>query len=546
MRPSRDPVWILFRRRTFSRLAYWCRVLGFELRDRSPANRFYFFYFFAFWLAWVVAVFAMLGAALAGYLKSLPAISPPALAVLFAAFVLAGWGLVQLWQVTGRSPFVFGEPDSYLLCQTPANRRSVGLAWFLMDWFGTVLPFAGGAILLSFALTEAALTHAAGISDLSAYFAACLRALAIVLSLQMGLQAALWGVGALRLRRDQPPGWRLPWVRLAVVILGLGLIAALFLSGWRAIFLAPLTFPLQAAFGDGLSLFAWLIRAGLGLMILALGMASLLAWTERMHLGRAAQETRLQSNIRQARESMNYELADILRRQDRLKATRPPSRLPVRSGVWMLVWKDLIQSWRSLRANLVLRWVWIFFLGLGIFRATGWEVQLIIGGLWAVSLGGVATGRLRGDLARWWLLRSLPVRGSDLLLAQLGPACGLGLLLGWLALALAGLPLAFGWTAAALLPFLVACAALGTARDILDHSKARILMTPGLAEENVPSQNILGVLIVLISVGLPLGLLAWGRFHPNGIGWGLLAVPAAALITIGVFRSVLSTYRWIT
>lgn len=211
----------------------------------------------------------------------------------------------------------------------------------------------------------------------------------------------------------------------------------------------------------------------------------------------------------------------------------------------MLVWKDLIQTRRSLRANLILRWGWVFFLGLGIFLATGWEVQLIIGVLWAVALGGVVTGRLRGDLARWWLLRSLPVRGSDLLIAQLGPAWGLGILLGWLALALAGLPAAAGWPAAALLPFLAACAALGTARDILDHSKARILMTPGLAEENVPSQNILGVLTVLVSVGLPLGLLAWGRFHPGGFLLGILAVPLAALITAGLFQSVLSVYRGI-
>jgi hypothetical protein len=211
----------------------------------------------------------------------------------------------------------------------------------------------------------------------------------------------------------------------------------------------------------------------------------------------------------------------------------------------MLAWKDLVQSWRALRLSRVLRWVWVFFLGLGIFLAPGWVVQLIIGGFWAVSLGDLATGRLRSDLARWWLLRSLPLRNSDLLLAQLGPACGLGLLLGWLALALAGPPSPFGWLAAALLPFLVASAALGSARDILDNARARVLMTPALAEENVPRQDIQGVLTVLISVGLPLGLLAWGRFHPGGLIWGLLSLPAAALIAGLMFQSVRSVYRWI-
>jgi hypothetical protein len=519
-------------------------VLGFDLRDRSLTNRFYFIYFCVFWLAWFVTVFALLGSALAGSFGSLPAASPPALVVLLGAFMLAAWGLVQLWQVTGRSPFVFGEPDAYLLCQAPVRRRSVGVAWFLMDWFGMVLPFAAGAVILSFALTEAALPHAASLRDLPAYFAACLRSLAIILPLQMGLQAGLWGLGALRLRRDRPPG-RLHCLRLAVLPPGLGLLAALFLPDWRAIVLAPLTFPLLAAFGETLSPSAWLIRAGLGLLVLTLGMTVLLVWTSRMHLGRAAQETRLQSTIRQARGDMNYDLAGILRRQSRMKATRPPSRLPVRSGAWMLAWKDLVQSWRALRASQVLRWVWVFFLDLGIFLAPGWVVQLIIGGLWAVSLGDLATGRLRSDLARWWLLRSLPLRNSDLLLAQLGPACGLGLLLGWLALALAGPPPPFGWLAAALLPFLVANAAMGSARDILDNAKTRVLLTPGLAEENVPRQDIQGVLTVVISVGLPLGLLAWSSFHPGGLVWGLMSLPVAALIAVLMFQSIRSVYRWI-
>jgi hypothetical protein len=528
MRPDPDPVWILFRRSTSSRLAYWCLVLGYDFRDRSLTNRFYFVYFILFWLAWVTAVFALLGYTLAGFFGTLALASPTDLVILLAAWALALWGLVQFWQVTGRSPFVFSEADAFLLCQAPVRRRSVGAAWFLMDWFGTVLPFAAGAVTLSFALTEASLPPVVTILDLLAYFTASLRALAVVLPLQMGLQAGLWGLGAWRLRRDRPTD-RLVWLRLSVLVPGLGLLAALFFPAWRAVILSPLTLPLQAAFGEGLSPSAWLVRAGLGLLVLALGIAFLLVWAVRMHLGRAAGETRLRSVIR----------------QERMKATRPTSRLPVRSGAWMLAWKDVLQSWRALRLGQVLRWAWVFFLGMGIFLTPGWVVRLIIGGLWAVSLGDLATGRLRSDLARWWLLRSLPLRDSDLLLAQLGPACVLGLLLGWLALALTGPPASFGWLAAALLPFLVAVAALGTARDILDHAQARLLLTPGLAEENVPRQDIQGVLTVLISVALPLGLLVWGSSLSNGLFWGLLSLPAAALITVLLFQSVRSVYRWI-
>ncbi len=545
MRPDLDPVWILFRRRTFSRLAYWCMALGYNFNDRSPTNRFYFVYFCAFWLAWIVVVLAMFGSALASFFKSMQeAPSPPALVVLFGALLLVLWGLAQIWLVTGRSPFVFGESDAFLLCQTPVSRRSVGLAWFLMDWLGTVLPFAAGACIFSFALVETALPQVTGLGDLLAYFVATLRALTIILPLQMGLQAGIWGVGALRLRRYGSPR-QLPWLRPLALLLGSGLLAMIFLYEWSAVVFTPLTFLLQAAFYSELSLSAWLLRAAFGSLVLLAGMLSLSVGAGQMHLGQAAQETRMQSNIRLAHDAMNYQLAEIISRQARLKAAHPPSWVPTRSGVWMLVWKDIILLWRSLDASHVLRWFWVFILSLGVFLAPDWGVQLIFGGLWAVSLGELATKPLRRDLAHWWLLRSLPLQNSKLLFAQLGPACGLGLMLGWLALALVGLPPPFDWLAAVLLPFLVANAALGSARDILNRADVQTLMAPGLAEENVPSQDIHGVLIILLSIGLPLGLLAWGNFHLIGLVWALLSLPIAILLTFLNFKSALSAYRWL-
>ncbi len=542
MRPDPDPVWILFRRRAFSRLAYWCLVLGYDFRDRSLTNRFYFVYFLLFWLAWATAVFALLGYTLAGFFVTLSLASPASTIVLLGAYAITAWGLVLFFQVTGGSPFVFSEPDAFLLCQAPVNRRKVGAAWFLMDWIGTVLPFAAASVMLAFALTEASLPHVVTILDLLAYFAAALRALALVLPLQMGLQAALWGVGAWRLHRDHPPA-RLTWLRLVVLLLVFTLLASIFLPGPRYVLLSPLTFFFQAAFGGFLSPSAWLVRFGFGLLVLALGMAALLVWSARMPLGRAAEETRLQSRIRLSRSALDFEGAEVLRRQSGMKTTRPASRLPVRVGAWMLVWKDLVQSGRSLRFSQVLRWGWVFILGLGIFLAPGWLVKIVIGGVWAVSLGTLATDRLRSDLARWWLLRSLPLRTSDLVTALLGPACVLGLLLGWLGLALVSPPAPFGWLAAVLLPLLVVVAALGSARDILDHSRSRVLLTPAQGEENVPRQDIQGALTVLISAGIPLGLLVWGSSLSNGLFLALLSLPIAALVAVLLFRSVCLIYR---
>lgn len=544
MRPSPDPVWTLFRRRTFSRLAYWFQVLGFDLRDRSLSNLFYFFYFCAFWLAWGVATFAILGHWLAKSFKFLPEVSPPDFSIRYGAIILVTWGLIKFWQVVRRSPFVFSESDAYLLCQAPVSRWRVGLAWFLMDWFRAALPFAAGSVILSFALTYLALSGVSNFQALPTYFAANLRSLAIVLPLQMGLQAGLYGLGAWRLRRDRPPG-NLFWLRLTALPLSLVLFAALIFHNWGGIILAPLSFPLQAAFSDLGSPTAWLLRAALAFLILVLGMASLLVWSGRMHLGRAAQETRVESVIRQALRVMNFEVIETLHNQKNLSATHSPSQLPIRSGVWVLVWKNLTQSWRSTRASQVGRWVYFFFLSMIVFLPSSWVARLILGGFWAVLLGSLVTDRLRSDLARWWLLRSLPFQNSHLLFALLGPAWGLGVLLSSLALVLTRPPTPFGWLTAALLPFLAACAALGSTFDILIHAKSRVLMAPGIAKENVPRQDIQGVLIILISVGFPLGLLTWSSSQPSGFVWGLLSLPLALLITIVLRRFVLSAYRWI-
>ncbi len=460
--------------------------------------------------------------------------------------MLAAWGLFKLWQVTGCSPFVFSEADAYLLCQTPISRRSVGIAWFLMDWFGAAIPFAAGAILISFALTDITLSGVTtNFQNLPIYFVSSVRSLVIILPLQMGLQAGLYGIGALRLRRDRPSK-KMFGVSASILPLGIALLAALFLPSWRVIVLTPLSFPLLAAFDDMGSLIGWLTRAGLAVLILTLGVTVLLIWTSRMHLGRAAQETRLVSIIRLARSVMNYELVENIQRQSKMMATHSPSRLPARNGAWILVWKNLVRSWRSPQASKVVRWVFTFFLSIGAFLSSGWIVRLILGGLWAVSLGSLITDQMRNDLARWWLLRSLPIRNSNLLLALLGPNWGLGVFLGWLALALTNPPSPFGFLMAALLPFLVACAALGSIHDILEHAKAQVLMAPSIGDENVPHQNIQGVLIILISVGFPLGLLTWSSGHPGGFVWGLLSLPVAVLITLILLRSVISIYRWKT
>jgi hypothetical protein len=70
-----------------------------------------------------------------------------------------------------------------------------------------------------------------------------------------------------------------------------------------------------------------------------------------------------------------------------------------------------------------------------------------------------------------------------------------------------------------------------------------VLLTPAQGEENVPRQDIQGALTVLISVGIPLGLLVWGSSLSNGLFLALLSLPITALVAVLLFRSVCLIYR---
>ena len=532
---------MLYRRRIFSRLAYWLSALGYNLRDRSAANRMYLVYFCLFWLVWAAAVLALLGQSAAEQMALLGLDAGRAAANLMLAG-LAAWGLVQLWQAAQRSPFAFTEEDAYLICQTPVSRRRVGLALFLQGWGASLLPFAAAALILAFALAEIQVGQ--GLAGLSygLYFLNSLRALSIVLPLQAALLAASWSVGALRLR-----GRSLPWLQLAVLLLAGALVAAwLAASRWPgpfAVLFAPLSLPLQAAFGAGA--FPWLAGLAISLLLLALALAFLVVLTPSINLGQAAQETSSWTVIQMARSFMNFGLVDAILLRQRLGSSHAPSGLLRAQGAGILFNKDVLQSRRAFTPGRLLPWVWVFALSLGLFLPANWLLGLVMAGLWTLAVGSLATRRLRSDLARWWIIRLLPIRSTGLLGAELLLPLILIILLGWGAVLLSSVSPAYSIFAAVLLPFLAASAALSAAYDILRRSHARALMSPSIAEENVPQPNVWGAIQGLASVLLPFGLLAWANANAMLGLWGWAAILLAAAITWLNFRSTVAAFRWV-
>jgi hypothetical protein len=402
------------------------------------------------------------------------------------------------------------------------------------------MPFAVGTIILSFALAEWHFQDEGTSIRILEYLRISLRALLLVLPLVIGLQGVLWGIGSIRLHKRGKPSW------LRYAFLGVLLFLASFLvPDLHRFIMAPLRLPLEAAFTQDGSLDTLLAGVGLSCLYLAVGLVFFYAQSRDVNLSLAAQETSHIATIQLARSYWQFDLADALQLRQRLGTTRAESRLLAEHSGHMLFWKDLLQSLRTFRGRQLMDFVWVFALSLVMFRPSNWAFQMVICGIWTISVGGLSTRRLRSDLARWWLLRSLPLQPGDLMRDEVLLSLGLCAVASETALVFSSLPAILGLYAAILLLVLVANATLAASYDILRHSKARLLMVPSLAEENVPRQEFWGVLEGLISVLIPFGMLAWSYAYPRQPLWGLMAFPVGVLIARFNIRRVLSAYRWI-
>ncbi len=542
----KDPVMELYYRRAGSQVAYWLSVFGYNVHDRSISNRFYLIYFSIFWGAWIMVMFFLVGYIFNIVLKTTGTLSLLRYNADFFTWIMIGWVVVQLWNVAVRSPFLFSEEDSFLLCQSPVSRRAVGLASFFMGWPMTFLIFAGIASAISITLVESGFQAGSSLLFIGHYLGASLRALAIILPLQMSLQATVWALGALRI---SPPINRQARIRRAlrgsVFLIVFLLLGSFFIPNLRSFILLPLSLPIQAAFVQGQGMLSWLAGLGLSLVYLLIGLAFLSAFASRISLNQAARETRTHLAIQTARSLGSFDLANALIQQQHLETVHPVRILPAGKDSRVLVWKDALQSMRSIHLKHIFQWVLLVFLSIAMFAGNNWMVQLVTAGTWAVQAGALTTQRARKDFARWWLFRSLPIKIIDKVKADIAlPVIGVTLL-GWLALVVSRRPLVPSIAAGALLPLLTVCSALSSLHDIIQRMETRLLLTPGLAEENVPRPSTEGLLGLLVSVLVPFILLLWQFAHPDRFIAAPIAILLAAAITLLVVHSVKSAYRWI-
>lgn len=530
--------WYVRSRQLARDFRFWSALMGMHPGDRSLSYRIYIVYaviFFAIWGFLVLSLFAD-GAAQA--LNLVSPLAPEQAAAALSLVLLLVWFLVSLYQSARRSPLRFTEEDQFLICQTPLNRSAVTLNWFVGILPRWGIPFWAGSIVLGFALAQIQ-THNAGFSALPQYVLAGARAVSILLVFHTALTACIWSFGLLRLQQNRAfPGLGRLAVGIALLLGGAAVwmvTRAGFVSLTTALLFWPLAFPLQAAYG----LVPW--WAGLVLTVAICAGVIRLLWGvgRKVSLGRAALETTRETGVENALLAGEMESAAEMSLQERLGEQHHPTGLSGRPGIWIVLWKDLLQSRRALTFSEVFNWVGVgglLFLVLWI-PETG--ARVLVAAFAGSLLSQQYTLRLRADLSRWWLLQALPVSKTRLLLAQLAFPWALATLLGWLAvLGVGTVPGTPALLAALLLPLVSAVLALTAAADLLRQSKT------GLLIRGVPARgSMLGLVVGLLLAAVPWAVF-WFNRQVAALG-GLLALAAAGLLVYLAFEAAVYYYEHI-
>jgi len=524
-------------------LSFWLIVIGYNPRDRSLSHRIYLVYASIFMSLWGFSMLLMAAGAAATVLTLAGTGSPSQAATQISLLILVIWFLYQLWQVSRRSPFVFSEEDAYLICQTPARRSFVAISWFLGDWFPRALPFWALGVTFGFAMVETRLGGNVELSDFFPYIASGLHALSVFFPLHLGLLAILWALGALRLQGNREWHW-MPRLTLIVIILAIaslisGIIKPEFaglIAPVERVILWPLRYSLQAAF----SLYAWTSGMMLASGIAVLGLAALAITGEALNLSRAAQESTRREKLQTAQRYGMTDLVREMKQRDRMGIGRSPTRLPARPGLWVLPWKDLLQSRYGIGLGQFWNWLVLLGISIGLLLAPDFGSGLFVLAFWIIAVAQRTTSRMRADLANWWILRSLPFSAERLLLTELAFPWSLVVGIGWLGILFGGAGLgSFRSIAVLLIPPVCMIFSLVAAYDILRQSKVEMLLNgnaPGISALTVVG----GILCLFIPAGMILTL--------NQLPWigAFLATLMSLLTAYGLWHMAANKYRSIS
>ena len=539
-----NPVWMVRSRHLMTRFRFWLIVSGYDPRDNSLTQKIYLVYAGLFWALWIFAVLALAASGMTDVLQALNPGFVAETAVLLLAIGLLGWALYSAYSATRRSPIIFSEDDAYLICQTPVDRRQVTLAWLVGDWPTSGILFWILGSILGFTLVEARLNGLATFNDFPDYLFSALLCLSVIIPFHFGLLAAIWALGVTHLQADQHKSG-LSWLPILigglVIVNWLAQSARLELPGWLVQLLgfglSPLLLPIQASLG----LADWRTGEIIAFLWLIMGVGVLIHQSVRFNLSRAAQETSLYDARQKAIFNLDRDAARELSIKQHLGVGKHPSNLPIPDGLGAMLWKDVVQSIRSLQLSALFPWLQLFGAAAGVFFAQDWGLRLMALALWILFSSQIISRRLRLDLSHWAIFAQLPFDSLRLIVTEISlPVLG-SVLVNWLALWLAGrcfsLPDMVGITL--LIPGLTLGMALITAWDIFRQCKSENLLVgavPGFDAWNfIVGFGVMLILFILfgwLTLSLAFPLLAFS-----------VTFLANVLMLIGLSGLVKSSYR---
>ena len=509
---DRQSVLTIRSKQVLSSINYWLSIVGYDIHDHSALTLIYLFYLIVFFSAWTLAVMFLVSDFIVNTLS-------PFLASLGIAFtnivpaigmiLLMLWSLFSVCKAANRSPLVFSENDAHLLCQTPADRRFITLAWFFGEWPSKVAPVLAIAATVGFALLELDVNN--GIKILSAGYlvVVALKPLSIIIPLHIGLFAAVWVVGVYRLQRNVNRMNLMRLLQILALILAVTLFMVTFgsilfpsfFTGFRPL-LSFLTFPFDIAFSEGV--WGQGLVVSIGLMIISLT----LLWqiSDKVNLSRAAQETQHFQAQRVALRIGDFDLISEMKDLERLGSMHVPSKIPSFPGSWIMTWKEFVQSQRTMTISRLWSWVVIFLLtftgivaGVTLLDSSSFFLLIFY---WMLLVGKQTSARFKKDLGTWWLLYSLPLSPRRIILHDIVPPVSVIIFLTWLAMWISSnLGLYISPIIVCSVPFAVAGISFASIFDILRQSDSNKLL-----EGRTPDFGLVSLFLRLTCIAVPISI----------------------------------------
>ena len=515
-------------------ISYWLTIVGYDIRDRSASARIYLLYLIVFFSAWVLAVIFLVSNFMANKLS----LFLSSLGMAFTDIVLSScmlllllWSLYSIYKATKQSPLIFSEDDAHLLCQTPANRRFITLAWFFGEWLSHLLLILAITVTVSFAFLELDLNNGIKILSVRHLAIAALKPLGIIIPLHLGLFAAIWAVGMYRLQRDVKRIKIMLLLRILALILAVTLFVVTFgnilFPSFFTVFqplLSFLIFPFGIAFLEGV----WGLGLAISIGLMVISLAVLWQISDNVNLSRAAQETHYIQAQRVAFKSRNFNHINEMKDRKRLGPMHVPSKIPSFPGAWIMTWKDIVQSLRTLTISRL--WPWVVILSLTLTLIVVGTILRDNSSLffltfyWVLNVGKQTSARFKKDIGNWSLIHSLPLSARRIILHDVIRPVFATIVITWIALWISSLlGLSINPIITYSVPFAVVGISFSFIFDMLRQANISMLLGG-----RSPDFGPVGLVIGMFCIAIPTAIYFVIEYYSLSLTTGIFAVVLAS------------------